>query len=107
MIEASADIKIMEQGSEFCCLATACDQQWLFKVGENGILYSQKQNRIAGLNAGGLLTYRAFDAGASLQDLREVAGSPAAVDALDTIFALSQGRFPEPQEAEQRRDWPP
>jgi hypothetical protein len=96
----------MEQGSEFCCIATACDQQWLYQIGENGILYSQKQNRVAGLDAGGLLTYRAFDAGVCLQDLREVAGSSQS-SALDTIFALSKGKFPEAQEAEERRDWPP
>jgi hypothetical protein len=27
-------------------------------------------------------------------------------DALNTIFALSKGHFPEAQEAEERRDWP-
>jgi hypothetical protein len=40
----------MEQTPDFCCIATACEQQWL-QIGERGIVYSQKQNRIAGLDA--------------------------------------------------------
>lgn len=95
-------------------MATACEQQWLYQLGDEGIVYSEAQNRIAGLDAAGLLAYRAFDAGAGLHDLQafstasqnsqaaELAPDPI----LDTIFALSRGRFPEAQDREERRDWP-
>jgi hypothetical protein len=100
----------MDQSSEFYCIATACEQQWLYQIGEEGIIYSQKQNRIAGLDAAGLLAYQAFDAGASLQDLQELAGashaSPMTAEALETIFALSKEQFPKTQESEERQNWP-
>ncbi|MGC1295766.1 MAG: hypothetical protein WA869_12080 [Alloacidobacterium sp.] len=100
----------MEQSTKFRCIVTACEQQWLYQIGEQGIVYSQKQNRIAGLDVAGLLAYRAFNAGASLQDLQALGAtrhaSPMTADALNTIFALSKGHFPEAQEAEERRDWP-
>jgi hypothetical protein len=106
-----ADIKqIMEQSSEFQCVATAREQQWLYQLGDEGIVYSQAQNRIAGLDAAGLLAYWAFDAGASLDDLQAFSTasqrSQAAELTLDTIFALSRGRFPKAQDHEERGDWP-
>jgi hypothetical protein len=90
-------------------MATACEQQWLYQLGDEGIVYSQAQNRIAGLDAAGLLAYQAFDAGASLHDLqafRSMSQSSQTAEALDVIFALSKGRFPADQDHEERRDWP-
>jgi len=100
----------MNQNPQFRCMSTAREGQWLYQFGEEGIIYSEAQNRIAGLDAAGVLAYQAFDAGASLHHLQMVGdagpGSFAAEQALNTIFALSQGRFPETQESEERRDWP-
>lgn len=100
----------MEEASEFRCIAAASAHQWLYQIGEEGILYSQAQNRIAGLDAAGLLAYRAFDAGASLQDLQALSAadqiSPATTQALDTILALSRGQYIGSQDQE-RRNWPP
>lgn len=69
------------------------------------------QNRFVGLDAAGILAYQAFDAGgATPHDLllsTEVGqASPVAVEALDTIFALSRGQFPESLEHEECSDWP-
>lgn len=98
-----------EEIAEFHCVPTACEQQWLYRIGEQGIIYSQTQNRFVGLDTGGVLAYQAFDAGASLHDLLEANGtnnSPVTEEALSSIFALSKGRFPESQELEKRKDWP-
>lgn len=100
----------MEQTSEFQCIVTVSPHQWLYQIGEEGIVYSQTQNRFAGLDAAGLLAYRAFDAGASLQDLLAFSAadqiSPATTQALDAILALSRGRYAESRDQE-RRNWPP
>lgn len=63
---------------------------------------------MAGLDAAGLLAYKAFDAGASPDDLQFAAGtnSKSAI-ALQEIFALSQGQFSESPEDEAPREWPP
>ena len=100
----------MNHSPKFLCHATACEQQWLYQIGEEGIVYSQEQNRIAGLDAAGVLAYQAFDAGASLHDLEGLSGagqtSLATIQALNTIFALSKGRFPETQSHGEHIDWP-
>jgi hypothetical protein len=99
-----------QEGSQVDCIATACDQQWLYRFGEGGVVYSQRQNRFAGLDAAGTLAYQAFDAGATPHDLSVPSGagqtSLITGEALDTVFALSRGRFPESSEREDRRDWP-
>src|SRR5580698_3650404 len=83
---------------EFFCTATTCDQQWLYRIGDDGLVYSQKQNRFAGLNAAGVSAYQAFDSGAQPQDLhafRDTEGtSSETAQALVTLHALAQGRFP-------------
>ncbi len=99
-----------EKDSEFDCIATGCDQQWLYRFGEGGVVYSQMQNRFVGLDAAGILAYQAFDAGATPHDLLSSSeigqASPVAAEALDTIFALSRGQFPESSEREERSAWP-
>jgi hypothetical protein len=99
-----------EEDSQFDCIATACDQQWLYRFGDGGIVYSQAQKRFVGLDAAGMLAYQAFDAGATPHDLLESSGagqtSSIATEALDIVFALSRGRFPESSEQEEARDWP-
>jgi len=78
--------------------ATTCHRQWLYLLGEEGVVYSEAQNRFAGLDAAGVAAYRAFDAGASLSDLRGFtdAGSfdLTSNDGLETIYPLSRGVFP-------------
>lgn len=98
---------VRKQNPDFRCISTSCRQQWLYQTGEEGIVYSEGQNRIAGLDAAGFLAYRAFDAGASLNDLPVVAGAgPTGVRVLRKIFALSRGRFPQSVEANEQRKWP-
>ena len=78
-------------------MATARPGQWLYLFADEGVLYSECLNRFIGLNAAGISAYRAFDAGASVEELNllnhfappyETAGSLAA------IHALSRGVFP-------------
>ncbi len=104
-----------EDTPEFLCSVTACDQQWLYMIGEEGLVYSQSQNRFAGLDAAGVSAYQAFDAGVHLQDLLRhdllrlpVAdrASANATLALKKIQALSRGSFPEENSREDRVDWP-
>jgi hypothetical protein len=88
-------------------LAVAFPRQWLYLFGNEGAIYSESQNRFAGLDAAGVAAYLAFDAGASVDDLKRLSytdrNHPASGDALDAIFGLTQGRFPveEPQD-----NWP-
>lgn len=100
------------------CLTTARHRQWLYLIGEEGVVYSQEQNRFAGLAAAGVSAYRAFDAGARPEDLQSFHDDPQTVDGEDTvsspavkslhaIFALSQGDFPEDESDEERIAWPP
>jgi len=99
-----------EESPQFDCIATACNQQWLYRFGDGGVVYSQTQNRFVGLDASGILAYQAFDAGAIPRDLLASSGagqpSTIATEALDIVFALSRGRFPESSEQEEARDWP-
>ena len=86
--------------------ATALPGQWLYLVEGGGVVYSEITNRFAGLDAGGVYAYLAFDDGASVQDLRQFdreTSSPASIDGLETIYALTQGRFPG---EEHEQEWP-
>jgi len=76
----------------------ACPQQWLYLLGDGGVVYSEVNNRFAGLDAAGVSAYRAFDAGATLEDLGRlpvVDGSAStSYTGLKNVFELSQGIFP-------------
>jgi hypothetical protein len=78
--------------------ATAYRGQWLYLFGDEGVVYSETQNRFAGLDAGGVSAYRAFDAGASVQDLEPLYDATLGLalpdERLRIVHALSQGRFP-------------
>lgn len=99
-----------EDTPDFFCSTTACDRQWLYLIGEEGLVYSQSRNRFAGLDAAGVSAYQAFDAGVSLHDLLRLTAadgaSAEAALALAKIQALSQGSFPEDHSYEERADWP-
>src|SRR5277367_1584410 len=87
------------------CVASKAPGQWLYLLGEEGIVYSERHNRFAGLDPAGVAAYRAFDAGAGIQDLRALGGRkilcPGSGNSLEAIYALSQGIFP----AEEPRAW--
>lgn len=91
----------MEEITDMICgfgrITTTCARQWLYLLGDEGVVYSEAQNRFAGLDAAGVAAYRAFDAGAQMEDLRFVhAGRPSSAsdDGLKAIHALSRGNFP-------------
>jgi hypothetical protein len=88
-------------------IATACPGQWLYLFADGGVVYSETQNRFAGLAPAGISAYRAFDAGARIEDLRRFSdpgsSSAAAYEGLEAIQALSQGIFPS---EESRIEWP-
>src|SRR5271170_8478924 len=80
-------------------IACALPGQWLYLLGdEGGVVYSQTQNRFAGLSSAGISAYRALDAGASVEELRALSNAatrhPASADAIDTVAALARGVFP-------------
>jgi len=78
-------------------ITTTCARQWLYLLGDEGVVYSEAQNRFAGLDAAGVAAYRAFDAGAHMEDLRFIHAdrpSSASDDGLKAIHALSRGNFP-------------
>jgi hypothetical protein len=81
-------------------VATERPGQWLYLFGDEGIVYSETQNRFAGLDATGVAAYRAFDAGATVDDLKHVSaedGRPVvSADALGALYGLAQGNFPTP-----------
>lgn len=83
---------------------STCPGQWLYLLGDEGVIYSEIQNRFAGLDAAGVAAYRAFDAGADFQDLRACGdGNSASEDSLKIIHALSRGIFPVDDTLQ---DWP-
>ncbi len=94
MNEASTAIRCFRR------VATERAGQWLYLLGDEGMVYSEIQNRFAGLDAAGVAAYRAFEAGATVDDLRHVSakdGRPVvSADALGAIYALAQGIFPTP-----------
>ena len=94
MNEASTAIRC------FRSVATERAEQWLYLFGDEGMVYSETQNRFAGLDATGVAAYRAFEAGATVDDLRHVraedSDSVVSAHALGAISALTQGIFPIP-----------
>jgi hypothetical protein len=92
-----------EASSTILCfrrVATERAGQWLYLFGDEGMVYSETQNRFAGLDATGVAAYRAFEAGATVDDLRHVSAkdgsSVISAFALEAIYALTQGIFPTP-----------
>ncbi len=88
-------------------IACAAPRQWLYRFGDEGVVYSETQNRFAGFDAAAFTAYRALDAGVSVEELRELGNSRDAspkVDGLEAIAALAQGIFPSPEGS---TDWPP
>jgi len=95
----------MDRGLD--CVPSTCPRQWLYLIGDEGVVYSETRNRFAGLDASAIAAYRAFDAGASIQDLRGFQDkrdpSSEFEDGLEAIYALAQGTFPL---EETRLEWP-
>src|SRR5271154_2975971 len=80
-------------------VASALPGQWLYLLDdEEGVVYSETKNRFAGLSAAGVSAYRAFDAGASVEDLRALSNAAtrhsASAKGMDTVAALVRGVFP-------------
>ncbi len=72
-------------------------------------MYSEAWNRFAGLDAAGAAAYRAFDAGAQIEDLRLIGDRPgrdSTSGSLEAIYALTQGIFPDESADEYAEDWP-
>jgi hypothetical protein len=92
---------------DFERISSACPRQWLYLLGEEGVVYSEAKNRIAGLDAAGVSAYLAFDAGAQIDDLKPLGDDHRAASttdgALQAIHALSQGVFPD---EDTPSDWP-
>jgi hypothetical protein len=88
-------------------IACASPQQWLYLLGDDGVIYSEVNNRFAGLDAAGVSAFRAFDAGATLEDLRRLVvmdDTSASNEGLNSIYDLSRGIFPAEDTPAQ---WPP
>jgi hypothetical protein len=93
---------VVKPSTELNCalhrIEIAHPSQWLYRLGDGAVIYSETQNRFSGLDAAGLSAYLAFDAGASLADLRMIntglTHASESCDNLDAIYALSQGSFP-------------
>jgi hypothetical protein len=84
-----------------------CLQQSMYPFDEGGVVYSETQNRFAGLDASGVLAYCAFEEGQDIQKFRECyerheSSSPFG-DMLEAIQDLSRGIFPA---EEAREEWP-
>jgi hypothetical protein len=83
---------------EYERIPCAYPRQWLYLLGDEGVAYSESGNRFAGLDAAGVLAYRAFDAGAEIEDLRLIRNEqqpvPVSGGDLEAIHALAHGIFP-------------
>ena len=93
---------------DFECVSCACQRQWLYLLGNEGVVYSETRRRFVGLDAAGVAAYRALDAGVPIEDLKLVGGrSDAASDArLEAVCALTQGIFPADQAADEpQEEW--
>ncbi len=102
LTEAAAD-----RNSRLWRSATRLPRQWLYQIGDDGVVFSEEHNRFAGLDAAGRSAYLAFDAGATPEDLiaNDSSTRPAASrDTLETIYALSLGIFPTEDGSV---EWPP
>src|SRR5579863_316440 len=71
--------------------------QWLYLLDGGGVVFSDARQRFAGLDAAGVMAYRAFDAGVELEELERAAGRQSASANLKAIHALAHGRFPDEQ----------
>lgn len=89
-------------------IAAAYSGHWLYLLGDEGVLYSETQNRFVGLNAAAVFAYRAFDAGVTVEELNAVADSQSSglvsTEAMITILGLSRGVFPSENSP---AAWPP
>jgi hypothetical protein len=97
----------LQMTPDFEPIASSCPRQWLYLLGDEGVVYSEARNRFAGLDAAGVSAYLAFDAGAQIEDLeRSVNGrdAGAARGALEAIHALSEGIFPDDDAPADRPD---
>ncbi len=111
-VRVNGDTLTVFQNTEldFECVTCACQRQWLYLLGDEGVVYSEPQRHFAGLDSAGISAYRALDAGAEIEDLR-LAGnrhSSAAVsdDGLEAIRALTYGIFPDDESSdESQEDW--
>lgn len=87
-------------------LSVAYPHQWLYLLGDDGVVYSETHNRFVGLNAAAVSAYQAFDAGATMEELRSFSSAPdhssTWSEGFATIYALSQGLFPA---GEPRLEW--
>jgi hypothetical protein len=95
--------------SDYECIGCACPRQWLYLFGDEGVVYSEARNRFAGLDAAGVAAYRAFDAGAQIEDLRLISdrhGPETTSGGLEAIHALAQGIFPDESADECAEAWP-
>jgi hypothetical protein len=83
---------------------TLLSGQWLYLFGDGAVIYSERENRFAGLDDKGLATYLAMEAGASVDDLRHAGGTVTSGfdTGLDAIYGLTQGIFP----ADIKEYWP-
>lgn len=92
-------------------IVCACPRQWLYLLGDEGVVYSEAQRRFAGLTAAGVSAYRAFDAGARIEDLRladnQQRPEAVSVGELEAIHELTQGIFPGYESGDEyAEDWP-
>ena len=98
---------VADRNSGLRRLATRLPRQWLYQIGDDGVVFSEEQSRFAGLDATAVSAYLAFDAGATPEDLRACGPhtrSTVSRNTMAAIYALSQGIFP----AEDGPvDWPP
>jgi hypothetical protein len=88
-------------------VACARPQQWLYLLGDGGVVYSEVNNRFAGLDVAGVAAYRAFDAGATLEDLYRLGVvddiASTSGEGLKAVYELSQGIFPT---EDAQAEWP-
>jgi hypothetical protein len=93
---------LLNANSCFTRHSTTQPDQWLYLLGDGGVIYSENKNRFAGLDARGISAYLAFEAGASFEELKRASGDNPD-GGLNAIHALAQGIFPAEEEAEH---WP-
>ena len=97
----------MTQSSRFRAFdrrPTLLPGQWLYLFGDGAVIYSESENRFAGLDDKGLSAYLALEAGATVDDLRHAGGTVTSDfdTGLNAIYELTRGVFP----SEIKEDWP-
>lgn len=94
--------KLAAHEDSFERISCAQPRQWLYLFGnEGGIVYSEIHNRFAGLDAAGVATYLAFDAGLPFQPPQQADHVQHQV--IESIHALAGGIFPA---TEPQQPWP-